>query len=601
MSTISSKRRQQFLMSATVDFPDDMRHGVYTHELLDELMVQLQSMGVRRVYWLYYGDVDPESYWAGSLLRRAYGPPTIDNIGEPLQAAVSAGHRQGLEVYGVLKPYDVGLSGTAPEGSPMADATSLKRIGGTVLQAVPFFERNPHTILRRRPLNAPPDLLTQPISKIRLLKMDDTPTRVRKENLEIWTSPINYRYEKQRVDFTLKEAIEPAPREARDSNGNVVTAKGAPVRTLTLEGLDLTDRYVLVTTNFNDLHGDFRNTALAMIEAYGSGPDPLPVVVATRSGLWESPRDFRTSGLEFDAGFGHYLADLDVDNTAVGENIRWRSVCDAGLIGFARGKNETLPCSPCEVYPEVRKLWYGWLDRMLETGVDGIAIRSSSHGTFTDEPEEYGFNDLVVEEYGKRYGADLLSDDADLELLAQMRGEYYTEFMRGASQRVRAAGKKIQIHMHPDGFRPALNSRQVMGFTGNIHLDWKTWLREGLADGSTMRLSRFAGIQDAPPGQARRGPLSNILADPVVEEMLTFARDIRFPIHLNLFEALVDTDEYVADMEDIFHDERFAGFDVYEVAGILNATPDGSELVQVGDSVERVRAKAGELGLLRDS
>ena len=109
-------RRERFMLSATVDFPDDTRTGIYTPELLDEMMVQLKSMGVRRIYWLYYGDVDPDSYWAGSILRMAYGPQTLERIGEPLKAAVPVAHKHGMEIFGVLKPYDVGLSGTYPKG-----------------------------------------------------------------------------------------------------------------------------------------------------------------------------------------------------------------------------------------------------------------------------------------------------------------------------------------------------------------------------------------------------------------------------------------------------------------------------------------------------
>ena len=62
MSTKSLGRQCPFLLSATVDFPDDLQHGVYTLELLDDAMDQLKGMGVRRVYWNYYGDVDPHSY-----------------------------------------------------------------------------------------------------------------------------------------------------------------------------------------------------------------------------------------------------------------------------------------------------------------------------------------------------------------------------------------------------------------------------------------------------------------------------------------------------------------------------------------------------------
>ena len=598
MPTRPRTSQRPFLLSATVDFPDDIQHGVYTPELLDQAMVLLKSIGVKRVYWLYYGDVDPDSCWSGNMFRGEYGRETLDRIGEPLKAAVPVAHRHGLEIYGVLKPYDLGASGTFPEGSHEADSSSIRRIGGAVQHVFPFIERHPHARVRRRPDQSPPDLQVQPVRKIRLLKMDDSPTRVRRESLQIWTSPNNYRYERRDAAFTLREAVEPAPREVRDSFGNIVTAKGEPVRTLTLEGLDLTDRYVMITTGFRDRKGDFRNTAVGMVEAYGADPEPLPTVVATRSGLWDSPRDFRTSGLEFDSGFGRHLADLDVDNTSDRGNIRYRAMSDDGVIAFARGKNDYLPAAPCEAYPEVRKLWSGWIERIVETGVDGVALRSSSHGTFTDEPMEYGFNEPLAEEYGRLFGAELSASEVGLRQLARLRGEHYSSFLRWASSRVREAGKKVLVHMHPDGFRSTPSPRHWFGFSGNIDYDWKAWLNEGLADGSTMRPSRFEGVEDLRTGKAHRMSQSSVLADPVAVEMLTVAQGLDLPVYLNGFAGLVPTDEYVADLESAFRDDRLAGFDIYELAAVMLPSPDGSRLESVEDKIECIRDKARALGLV---
>ena len=145
--------------------------------------------------------------------------------------------RHGLEIYGVLKPFNTGMAGTYPEGLPEASTTRISRIGGNLQQAIPFIENHPHTRVQRRPLDLPPNLASIPVKKIRLIKHDDSPTRIKREHLQIWTSP----------------------------------NKGAPVRTLTLEGLSLEDQFILVTTDFEDKEGDFRNTAMAMVEAYGPG------------------------------------------------------------------------------------------------------------------------------------------------------------------------------------------------------------------------------------------------------------------------------------------------------------------------------------------
>ena len=602
MPTTSRNKQSSFLLSTTVDFPDDVRYGLYSSKLLDELMVQLRSLGVRRIYWLYYYDIDPDSDWAGTIFQRMkYGADTLKAIGEPLKAAVPSAHKHGMELYAVLKPYHTGTWGAFPEGSPEAEAAEIKRIGDTPVQAIPFVERHPHTRIRRRPLKAPPDLQSLPVQKIRLLKKDDSPTRIRKENLELWTSRNNHHYQKRDVSFTLKEKLEPAPREVRDYYGDLVTAQGAAVRTLTLEGLHLTDPYILITTNFKDEKGDFRNTALGMLEAYGPGPEPLPIVVATRSAIVrDSPRDFRSCGLAFDSGLGPLQVDLDVDNASTKEGHWWTRFVSGGAIAFAKGKNEYLVAA-CEAYPEVRKLWSGWVDRLIEAGVDGIDLRVSAHGTYTDEPHAYGFNEPVLEEYRQRFGSDPLENNADLRRLAQIRGEHYTSFLRETSRRLRQAGKKMQVHLHTEAFRPDPCPGQLMGFPANIHFDWKTWLNEGLVDGITLRTSWFEALED-PPGQVHRCRLPMALADPVVEEALNLTQELGLPVYLNRYIKLpVGIEEYVSDLESVFHDDRFAGFDVYEVAHVVRATPDGSKLVPVENRPDLIRAKAGQLQLGRDS
>ena len=57
------------------------------------------------------------------------------------------------------------------------------------------------------------------------------------------------------------------------------------------------------------------------------------------------------------------------------------------------------------MYPEVRRLWLGWIDRLLEAGVDRINIRVSAHGTLTNDSEAYGYNAPVLEEYARGGGS----------------------------------------------------------------------------------------------------------------------------------------------------------------------------------------------------
>ena len=399
------------------------------------------------------------------------------------------------------------------------------------------------------------------------------------------------------MDFSPADRVEPSPREVREFFGGLLTACGAPVRTLTLEGLDLTERYILVTTDFQDREGDFGNAPSAMIEAYGPGPDPLPIVIATRSAMWIRPRDFRTGGLEFDSGMGPFPVQLDTDNAST-EGTMFGIVTKSkwnwgGCIAFARGRNGTLACTPCAVYPEVEKLWTGWVDRLLEAGVDGVDVRVSAHGSLTDEPLEYGFNPPLLEEYRERFGREVGNTDGDRARLARLRGRHYTRFIREASRRVRSAGKKFQVHVHAEAFGPDPCHGQLMGFPANLEFDWRTWLLEGLADGITLRTTWF----EAP--EADRGLLHNALDDSVVEEALALCNRKGIPVYLNRYlKRTVSMQEYVSDLEQIYRDPRFAGFDVYEYAHLSRPNPKGTKIIPVEDRMETIRNTARRLGIL---
>ncbi|MDP6064492.1 MAG: hypothetical protein QGI49_06840 [SAR202 cluster bacterium] len=594
-------RTSPFVLSATVDFPDDVGYGTYTPELLDRMMVQLKELGVTRVYWLYYGDVDQDSYGAGNLIDHSifsYGTQTLASIGEPLKAAVPFAHAHGLEIYGVLKPYNGGIAGTYPEGAKEISASTVTRIGGSLWQAIPFVERYPDTRVRRRPLVAPPDLESTAIRKIRLLKRDDSPTRVRGEDIQIWTSESNFRYQCKPIDFSVTEAVEPAPRDVRDYYGDLVTAKGAPVRILTIEGLDLSDRFIAVTTGLKG-QGDFVNTAVGMVEAYGLGPEPMPVVVATRGAIWGRPRDFREYGLDFDCGLGTYQVPFDDQNDAGDDSSRWSSMLTGGLIAFARGKNEYLACTPCEVYPEVRRLWSGWVQSLIDAGVDGIDVRISAHGGLTDESAEYGYNPPIVEEFTERYGVGPTGSATDLTRLAELRGDHFTSFIRETSEAIRGAGGKMQVHVHTEAFGPDPCHGQMMGFPDNIRFDWKSWVEDGLLDGATYRMSWFEGLEDPPESPPERSRLVNALAEPYAAESLAVLVDAGVPAYLNRYiDRSVGVEEYLSDLEQVYGDERFGGFDLYEFSLMAQAAPDGTALNSYKGRMEMIRDKASELGLV---
>ncbi len=583
MASYSMHRSADFLLASYVDFRGDVEFGVYTVPLLDEMMARYHDMGVRRVYWWYDGDINPQSDWYNGLINlTAYGPETLEHIGDPVTAAAASAHRHGVELYGILYPYSLGASNTCPEGSPEAQTRKVSRVGGRLQIVSQFIERYPHLRVQRRPMDLPDNLANLPVHKICLTNKDNAPTRIKKKNLQIWTSANNYRYQRREVEFTLRQSVERAPCSVYDRYGQQLTATGDPVRVLTLEGMDLADPFVLITTDFKDDRGSFCNTAQEMVAVYGPGGQLLPVEVATRRAIMPFPRDYHEYGLEFDCGIGLSQVTLDMDNRALpsAEGVAsWRNAPCEGVIAFAKGRNEYVPADPCEAYPQVQQLWTGWVQRMLDAGVDGIDIRLGSHGIGTSKAYEYGFNEPIVEEYQKRFGADLLADDADLALLAKIRAGFFTSFVRQTSQRVRRAGKKLQMHLGGEGYplRPDPARMQPFWQPANIYFDYKRWLAEGLLDGMTLR---------ADP------------EEPFVADVLQLAKQSDIPVYVNRYLSAEPIDAYLAEMESLFNDSGCAGLTIYEHQNLARAVPDGSRMVPFEDTIEAIQDKAKQLGLV---
>ena len=601
MNTTTKSRSEEFVLSVTVDFPDDVMYGPFSLKLIDEIMCQIRYMGASRVYWLYYGDVEQDSYWAGNIYQNdffGYGNQTIADIGEPLKAAVPIAHRHGLEIYGVIKPYNLGASGSYSEGSNSFDPNGIQRIGGNVWQVIPFLNQYPHTRMKRK-ANPISDSINQiNIDRIKLLKKDDSPTRIKAENIQIWTSNNNYKYKKIDINPTFKTSIDPSRKKTMDYYGETVTECGQPILTITLDDVNIKEKYVLVTTDFQDESGDFVNTGVDMIEPFHKS-QIIPSEIATLSTVWHSPRDFRTGGLEFDSGFGTLLGTLDSSNKPPELINNWNKHQRGGVIAVAKGRNDYLPSTPCEMYPEVQKLWDGWVDRVLATGVDGIDVRISSHGNLVDAPNEYGFDPPTIEKFIEEHGYEPSGSQSDRSKLGNIRARAYTEFIRKSSYKTRNLGKEFHFHMHTEAFRENPVHGQILGFPPNIIFDWETWLNEKLVDGATFRTSWFEGWEDPPNQTSNRQDLNKSLTDPVAAYALTKLNDNKIPLYLNRYIGRsVGLNEYLQNYESTFNDNRFKGFDIYEFSALAHATKDGVKLKNIKRQILEIRKKSIELGLL---
>ncbi len=536
--------KDNFTVSALVDFADDYIDIAFTPALVDDLIDRLQWIGVTRIYWNFYQRGVVEYLSTGTR-----GAETHANLGEPIAAGARSAHERGMEFFATIKPYETGATHANPASSPRILAhPGLPGIGGVYI-VDDWVAARPEMRVKARAADLPVGIEDVPVRRIQLRQKDMAPVRIRREHIEIWTSDDNVGYTKKDVPFELGESVSTCSQDVRNMQGDPVTSQGDWIRVLDLTGLDLRDPFIAVTTSFDDDEGTFANTAFEMVRAYGPGGRRLPVVVASHRAVWRPQRDFRTGDLEYDGGIGDEVVRLDVDNS------RPVSSGTDGVIAFSRGRNEYLSGSVCEAYPEVREYWLDWVGQCIAAGVDGVDVRISCHSSWTDNPEVYGFNEPVAEEYERRYGTDPDAGPYDPELLGKLRGEFFDRFLWASKRRLSAAGKKLSVHVEMESFRPDACQGRTRSRPGNIEFDWRGWLSSGLADEATL----FGRVWDP----------DVTLEDDLVLEMLDAAGAAGVPVHLSRqvgHGAMSEPEK----LEYAYRSGRLAGYCFYETASMYD-------------------------------
>ena len=284
-------------------------------------------------------------------------------------------------------------------------------------------------------------------------------------------------------------------------------------------------------------------------------------VSADFNAIWEAGEPTAAGSPE---SVSRTMAELD---DALANDVRAVAGLSPGR--WARGKEEFRRVKPdgeinesnedvCGLFPEVQDFWRSLVQDCLDAGVDGVDFRIHAHSTHTDEPFAYGFNKPIVEAYLKRYGVDITEDEHGPKLLADLRGEYYTEFLRSASSAIRGAGKKMQVHMAtPQMFPERAFAIYHWIFPCNTTYDWERWLAEGLADEVTIRCPYV------PPRSLHESPFT--------QQVIAACRAKGIPLHFNRY--LPPFDELKEEIEIIRRDGRFRSFVLYEGKRLIG--PDG--------------------------
>lgn len=105
-----------------------------------------------------------------------------------------------------------------------------------------------------------------------------------------------------------------------------------------------------------------------------------------------------------------------------------------------------------------------------------------------DHADQYGFNQIVVDEMKQKYKVDILTDprfdwkspgfdlhDPMVQNWRELRGGHITQLYREIRQAIRAANPKVK-------FAVALSGEYVGPLMGNARLEWRKWIDEGIVD-----------------------------------------------------------------------------------------------------------------------
>ena len=404
----------------------------------------------------YYGENDP-----GSRLAR-----TLE-LYNPLLETIRIGHQLGVEVWAWESLFDD--AGNLFRLSPEHDPVWVSRYGEYPLMS-PFFRRNPGYYAMRSPAgDTTRQLFAQRnreaedriIGRIVVISgADSSPLELSREQLVIFTGSDNHNY--QRYTGPVELSV------FRANDRNIVV----------LDQLEIPERFV----KFGILNP--------------SGEEGGALILAGNRG---TSRVFDRDGKMIPAVWGveEVPADREDGNGALSFSGTPPTPVDSGLNRFGFGTGEpdpgilavsVFPGMSELAIPEVFEHKLARFSELAEYGFDGFMMNLRTSG-FVSNPDEYGFNPELREQFWQKYGIDIWNEEFDQSLLREMRADAVDRFY-AACKRV-AGSRPFHVSALPN--RKPGESRSSYDKFGLLPWHYQTYFREESVDGVSMLGEDFSG------------------------------------------------------------------------------------------------------------
>jgi hypothetical protein len=160
-------------------------------------------------------------------------------------------------------------------------------------------------------------------------------------------------------------------------------------------------------------------------------------------------------------------------------------------------------------YPEARRAMCDIHMKIIKQhGYDGAMFFTYAENHSVRFQDEFGYNQPVVDEFKRRYGIDLRTQNftrsASRLDWVRLRGEYFTQFYRELREEFKKNNYKLAVVLDPHDiyYTQPWNIPEIMQTSGPIYQDLETWLSEDLIDqfvvfGSASGILQSKAIKDA--------------------------------------------------------------------------------------------------------
>ena len=448
----SESRPRDFCLSVTYDPPMSIIANYYTPERLRGDMEVWSSLGVRRIHWIDYGEWPSFWNYHGHGWWQNY-PKTIEACGDLLSRAVEAAHDQGLDFIADLKTFDLGINCFFAEDDGVSTVEDLEERHVPVIPEIAAHQEwtmPAYDGWLRKP--------RFPVTRLRLYSEAPIP-ELDASGVKLLTSGDNRVYRPYDGPLHFKQGSLKRGHLRWTPAGNIRENGTRENWYVEFSGMLLREPYLAIKLGEKSL--SLRHRGFMVAEAWNRSGERAPLTLATNGSSAE--------GFFYWKGWPGWTNQTE----PILQNRSWDGR-DLGLVF------REMPNMPTMLDPSLegaRGIWLARLEKALDSGADGVDIRTYCHHNGHESYLKYTLAKPVLRAFRRATGRPPRTTHEDYQLIRALRGGFYTDFIREARELTSSRDKKLIVELESGvEIPPEYDCRM------QLPIGWRQWLEEGLVD-----------------------------------------------------------------------------------------------------------------------